>query len=350
MVYNLIWAPRQSDVGPMETWLQSHGYVAEKAYLHKTGTTTTQADRVTTTIWGSARFLTNPADPGYLAWKRYETSQLTALRASGKRYDGLFIDELGTGMMGQHLPGKALEYAATTDYFDDFRTLIAAMRQNTFNNIIELNIAQYSRAEDMAQVSVAGGAMTEITNSPYAEVEPAWSYIPKMMASGAVIHFTPAVAAANKNVPQQDMNAGNYGSVKERVLLWEYASYLMIVDPTRMDGLMFNPFGNFTVDPATVWLPAYETDIGFARSSRTALKSGTDPAGQAYTVWAREFDKALVLIRTKKSWSYTKYGDITAVTVTLPAGTWRMLQPDGSLVGPVTSVRLRASEAAIFMK
>jgi hypothetical protein len=35
----------------------------------------------------------------------------------------------------------------------------------------------------------------------------------------------------------------------------------------------------------------------------------------------------------------------------LPAGTtWRLLMPDGSLSGPMTSVPLRNGEAAILMK
>jgi hypothetical protein len=39
------------------------------------------------------------------------------------------------------------------------------------------------------------------------------------------------------------------------------------------------------------------------------------------------------------------------VTISLPAGnTWRMLMPDGSVTGPMTSVQLRNAEAAIFLK
>jgi hypothetical protein len=350
MVYNLVWAPRQSDVAGMESWLTGNGFLIEDAYLHATSVDRSKGSRVTATIWGSARYLTNPGDSGFVAWKRHQTREATATRPSGFRYDGLFIDELGTGVMGGKIPASTAEYLSREDYYDDFRTLLGEMRKETPANLLELNIAQYSRPEDLAQVKVAGGAMAEVTNSPYAEIEGVWNYLEAMVAEGSVAHFSTGVAAATKHQPRQDMNGGNYATVAERVLMWEYASYLMIVNPSRMDALTFNPFGNFSVDPSTVWLHAFETDLGLASSPRKVVRQGADGAGHASKVWAREFENALVVIRPKAKYDYDQYGDQTAVSVTLPPGTWRMLLPDGSVREPATAVALRNSEAAVFLK
>ena len=350
MVYNLVWAPRRSDVPAMEDWLRRNDFDPEHAYLHAAGSTKTHAARLAVNIWNSDRYLTNPGDPGFRAWKQNQTAQLTAVRPSGHRYDGLFIDELGTGVMEGGIPVNSLEYSTRAEYYSDFRMLLSLMREATPGNLLELNIAQYSRPEDLSQVGIAGGAMTEIANSPYAEMEGVWSYIERLIASGALVHFSTGVTAATKNQARQDMNAGNYRTVADRILLFEYASYLMIVDPQRMDGLTFNSYGNGSVPMESVWLRAFETDLGAATAQRRVQLRGTDANARDFRVWVRDFNRALVLIRPKSKYDYDRYGDATAVDVDLPEGSWRMLMPDGAIISPVTSVRLRNSEAAILLK
>ena len=351
VIYDLLWAPRQVDTPAMDQWLQANGYAVENAYLHKSGTSRSPANRLTTTIWNSARFLTNPGDPGFQAYRRSRTGNLTAMRQSGFQYDGLFIDELGTGVIQYSLPGITLEYGSLGAYYTDFRSVLSDMRQKASNGLIILNTAQYRTTEDLAQVATAGASMTEFLNSPYAEAEPGWRDVEKMMSSGAVVQFATGVSSNTKGKVRFDMNAGNYGSIAERVLLWEYASYLMIVDPARMDQLLFDTYGlDWTVPMSTTWLTAFETDIGRALAGRSAFKQGTDAVGQVYTVWSRDFENALVLIRPMKNWAHTRYGDPTAIDVTLPSGTWRLLLPDGSVSGPVSTVSLRNAEAVILLK
>jgi len=193
-------------------------------------------------------------------------------------------------------------------------------------------------------------AMTEIANTPYAEMEGVWNYVERLVAEGTVVHLSTGVTAATKNEPRRDMNAGNFRTVAERVLLFEYASYLMTVNPERMDGMFFNFYGTGTVPMESVWLRAFETDIGRALEARRIAERGTDSNEREYRIWSREFDRALVLIRPKAKYDYEQYGDQTAVTVSLPAGPWRLLTGDGSLIGPMTRVTLRNSEAAILLK
>lgn len=357
LTYNLIWAPIQTTVTAMETWLTANGYPVENAYLHTQGTSVAQANRVAVTIWGSARWLTNPGNQGFQAWKTYQTQQICAVDAAGYRYDALFIDELGSGPMS-NIPNVTFEYASRTAYFTDFHTVLTQMRALTPANELELNVAQYwSAAEDHTQIGLAGGGMVEITNGPYQEMENAWTNVLSLMSGGsgpARIHFSSAVQLYRSDVytatAPATVNAGNYATIEARVLIWLYASYLTILDGAHMDRLLFNPWGIFTVNPTTHWITANEYAIGAPTGARSVLQSGTDGAGQTYTVWQRDFDNALVYIRPKKSYAHTQYGDSTAVTLNLPAGNWKLLAADGTLGSLITTIDLRAAEAAILIK
>jgi hypothetical protein len=128
----------------------------------------------------------------------------------------------------------------------------------------------------------------------------------------------------------------------------------MVVDPSRMDQLYFEPYlGSWDTPMNSVWLKAFEQDIGLATGRRNVMTNGTDGAGQTYQVYQRDFENALVLIRpagSKGSSGTYDFGEASAVTVNLPAGTWRMLLADGTITGPVTSIRIRCGEAVIFVK
>jgi hypothetical protein len=348
--YDLIWAPRQKDVGPMEKWLTSKGYRMENAYLHRAGTSKTRANRVTFTVWGSARYATNPGNPGFRAWRAYRTRQLTALNNAGRRSDAVFFDEMGSGGIQGRVPAKTLEYSTRAAYNTALETLLAQHRAWTPSGLAFLNTASYRKALDVIRITAAGGSVTEQTNSPYQVASQIWRHIDGMLAKGAIMQFTTGVPGGSKNNGRPSMNAGNYGSIAERVLIWEYASYLMVVQPALMNNLYFDPYGVTTRAMSLDWLAAFEVDIGLARAPRSIWKQGTDGTGQTYDIWKREFDNALVLIRPVKGWGDSKFGDNTAVTVALPAGTWRMLRPNGTVTAAVKSVRLRNAEAAIFVK
>jgi hypothetical protein len=77
----------------------------------------------------------------------------------------------------------------------------------------------------------------------------------------------------------------------------------------------------------------------------------TDPAGQKVRVVQRDFDRALVLMRTQSGWGAQIYGETTDVTIPLPANEiWQRLNADGSLGSPVTTVKLGNADAAILVK
>jgi len=357
-MYDLIVGERQQDVGPMENWLAANGYGVENSYVHVAGTSKTKANRVAYYQWTDNYWLLNPADPGQIAWRQHITTAMTAVRPSGFRFDGLFFDVLGGGLNGPqgHPSGPSLEYGSKGAYLTDLHTMLGKHRTWVPSGVVLANTGNYMTSEEVAQTNAAGGAAMEFANDIYNEgAFHMWGYVAARLAAGTPIVLVPQRQGTLKNTPRWNMNAGNYSTVAERVLLAEYANYLMMVDPAHMDLLSVDFYLTGTSDPAyphsIAWLKAFETNIGQAVSGRSILKNGTDGGGQPYEAYQREFANALVVYRPLQNWARVNFGDATAVTITLPAGnTWRMLLPNGSLTGPMTSVQLRNAEAAIFLK
>jgi hypothetical protein len=359
-VYDLIKGEKftpQNDVGPMETWLASNGYSVENAYLHKAGTSRTAANRVEfSSAWGSFWAL-NLGDPGQRAWRQHVTRQMTAQRSSGFRYDGLFYDVLGSGSGGiGEVPKTTLEYGNFDNYKTDLHTLLSQSATWMPSGRCMANTGNYLTAEDGAQADSCGAVLMEFSNNIYSSIGyNMWNFVGARLAAGTQVILVPQWQGYLKSTPRYDMNPGNYSTVAERVLLAEYANYLMLLDPARMDLLAVDFYLTGNANPSTphdiTWLKAFEVDIGVAVGARSVLKSGTDGAGQSYAAFQREFSNALVVYRPMRNWAHTTFGDITAEPIPLPSGhTWRLLLPDGSLTGPLTSVQLRNGEAAIFMK
>jgi hypothetical protein len=347
LVYDLLWTERQLDAAPMEKWLAANGYNVENAYVHKAGTSKTPANRVTAVLWNSDRWIPNPSDPGFRAWRQYTTKQLTTANALGYRNDGIMFDEFAVSTIQKYVPATTLEFSTFTGYLGALRTLIDMHRAWVPSGFNVLNSYQYfNKPEDVQNTLAAGGVMTEFVNSPYTNNQ--WAIVDQLVANGAVVEFATGVSSSTKNKVRGDVTPGNYNTIAERVLMWEYGSYLMVVNPARMDAVYFETYGlTWSVPHKDTWLNAFERDIGLALAPRVAYAKGTDGAGQAYTVNMRQFENGLVLIRPQGG---TLYGDQTGVNVTLPAGTWRMLLANGSLTAAVTTVKLRNSEALVFMK
>jgi len=91
------------------------------------------------------------------------------------------------------------------------------------------------------------------------------------------------------------------------------------------------------------WLKAFEFDIGQPLGDMYTAQSGTDGAGQYYTLRARDFQNAIVLYRGA---SGSNYGDQSAIVYDLN-GDYRLLQYDGSLGDIVTSASIRNCETVI---
>jgi hypothetical protein len=352
--YDTYWFVPVAYAAAAEKWLAANGHSVENAYLHKAGAAKTKANRIMKQQFqGRDYWYYNLGDPGFQAWRRYTTRGTTGMNAQGFRSDGLFFDTNSRATVRKYVPAATLEYASLAEYLLDFDALLNAHRAWVPAGYLVLNQSTYfNKADEQALSKIAGGTMLEFVNGPYRD--PQWAAVDQAINNGVVVEYGTAIKANHKGNIRYGVTRGNYASVKERVLMWEYASYLMVVNPNYMDRLYFEPYlGSWDTPMHTVWLEAFEQDIGLATAQRRVIDVGTDPAGQSYQVFQRQFENALVLIRpqgsTGKSGNY-EYGDNSAVTVNLPAGTWRMLLPDGSTTGSVSSVKIRCGEAVILTK
>jgi hypothetical protein len=139
-----------------------------------------------------------------------------------------------------------------------------------------------------------------------------------------------------------------------RTQLATLAAYYMVADPDNT-ALIF--YGGF--EPGTSWqrhwCAAAAYDIGRPAGRWKLFSSGTDPAttNLQYRVYARTYDKALVLYRplsfNPKNWGKGKLNDASAVTHGLGAS-YRPLRADGTLGDPVNRITLRSGEGAILIR
>jgi hypothetical protein len=139
-----------------------------------------------------------------------------------------------------------------------------------------------------------------------------------------------------------------YGSPRDRGQMAQLASYYMAVG-TDAQRLSFDQQNYWNIRPDTGWARAVEVDVGHPLRARHVIANGSDPKGQKYRIYAREFEHALVLMRPAVDWRPTVYGDDTAVEVPLPKP-MRLLHRDGTLGPPVRSVQLRNVDAAILVE
>lgn len=354
--YDLLWHLTEDRVKAAEAWLAANGYPVEDAFIHKHGTSKSPANRLMPIMWGTPHALLNPADPGLIAYMEQRTAKNTEPNANGYGNTTIHWDTQNSGQLKQLVPARTMEFGSHAEYMTALARLTAATARAARGGYVLPNIGTYQTEFDFAFADSARGARLEYVNNIYAETGyTSWPFIASLLDAGIRVQLEPRQKGPVKNEPRYDMNAGNYGSVKERVLLAEYANYLMVLEPTKMD-LLYVDFHNFgTAKPEDrldiTWLKAFEVDIGQALASRYVLHSGRDGAGFPYDAYAREFENALVVYRPMQNWRRTTFGDVTAETIPLPEGhTWRMLWPDGTTGAPTTTLELRNGEAAIFMK
>jgi hypothetical protein len=141
-------------------------------------------------------------------------------------------------------------------------------------------------------------------------------------------------------------------STDPRTQMATLAYYYLIQDPIST---FLNFYGGY--EPSTSWsrhwVDAVSYDVGQPVGTWSQFASGTDPANSAlkYRVYRREYTNALVLYKPLSAAPNVKgtLNDNTATVHTLN-GSYRVLQPNGTLGSVVTSVSLRNGEGAILIK
>lgn len=331
----------------MKSWYAAHTqYRLEDAFLHVAGAARRDsASRAVVKVWDSNRWLINPADPGARAYQVDRFSRATA------NTDGVFLDESGSGDMAARIKNVA-EFPSLAEYQGPHTSLLAAIKQALGNKTLMLNTAEWRKDWDLANIEAAGATHLENMNNPLSSDMPGrWRWIDGLLASGVTVNLVPLYSSDYMNShPALYPAGGIYGTSAARLKTWELASYYMTV-PGTPDHFLLSLENTWSKPFSTLWLKAQEANVGHPRAARATYRTGTDPIGRSYTVYSRDFDRALVLVRTQQGWSSQSYGNETAVDVPLPTGEqWLPLHADGTLGAPVTSIRLRNSEAAILIK
>ena len=329
----------------MKSWYATHTqYSREKAFVHRTGSIGDSASRVYINRWGSTRWAINPADPGLIAYTVNRIQRLVGVE------NGVFFDEASTGDIGAWLPSTTREFSSRATYYASLTQLLVAVRKGLGGKMMQLNTAQYMTDADYAAAVAAGGVHLEMVNSfKFSGMGASWRWVERLTAAGVFVDFVSSYSSQDI-AGMTSYPAGNSATNVQRGKLWELASYYLVVPATpkllaiQLEQLWNKPY-------STLWIKAQEANIGHPLASRAVLKTGTDPLGQSYLVYNRNFDRALVLLRLQQGWSAQTYTDASAITVTLPTGEkWIPLNADGTVGSAVTTIKLRNSEAAILLK
>lgn len=353
LTYALLWTTTVGSTSSLQTgyyadmtnWFASHTqYSLEKAFVHKAGASFNTAGRVYYNQWGSNRWAINPKDPGAIA---YTVSRIQRVVASD---GGVFFDESATGDMGAHL-GAMQEFSSISAYTAAIGNLLGTLKSAVGTKTIMLNTAEYTTSQDSINARRAGAVHLEMFNNfKYSGMAPRWRWIEMLAGLGVFVDVVSAYGT-------QDMPGmtyyprGNSPSNVQRAKLWELSSFYLAIPTTGQRVAISLEQGWWTVAYSTIWTKAQEANIGHPIGSRVQQATGTDPLGNRYVLYYRDFERARVVLRLQQGWGSQTYTDGTAITVSLPAGEkWIPLNANGTVETAVTSIRLRNSEAAILLK
>jgi len=276
--------------------------------------------------------------------------QADRLARVAQGYDGVFLDEFGGPMYGAIKP--TVEFATGAAYLASEAEMIAQIHAAIAPKILLINIAEYWTPTDSAIVVAGGGAQLERTNYPFGDrTEGRWTQIDHLLASGVYTEFVATLSYTEwgnvtKNRPS--FNGGMYNTPTDRGQMAQLASYYMAVGADAQR-LSLDQQNYWNIRPDLAWARAVEVDVGHPLQARHVIAKGIDPKGQSYRIYAREFEHALVLMRPAVDWHPTVYGDDTGVEIPLPKP-MRLLNRDGTRGAPVSSVKLRNVDAAIFVE
>jgi hypothetical protein len=329
----------------MERWYAAHPrYRLEDAFLHdaercSTGPPTEMC-RLSVHIWTQDRWCVNPGDAGLRAYQR------ARLREVVRDVDGLFLDEHGSEDMAERLRPKRLrEYPDWERYQADMVELLASERAGLGEGkILLLNTSAYTAPWDLRMVAAGGGSHGELLNDAFRPgIEGTWRFVQGVLAAGAIMNLS-----SGGDVPT-GYSAGSSANPDARKVLWELASYYMVV-PELPDRLALNLAPKWDQPYEKRWPKALEANIGRPTEPRVRVEVPLMSTRGTRPVWQRHFERALVLLREADAQGVQKsYSD--SLEIELPAGEGYVpLRADGTLGAVVRRIALRGSEAAILIR
>jgi hypothetical protein len=152
-------------------------------------------------------------------------------------------------------------------------------------------------------------------------------------------------------VPSESLavaGVGGWPRLQMERLVWYYMAagrktIYCLSSNTAGPGLLPNDYK--ITDTLFKWTPAIGRDIGYPLGTRYVAASGVDPAGQSYTVYRRDFTKAIMLYRRQ---SGTGYGSTSAISYSL-GQTCTPIDADNQPGAASSSASIRNMEGQIWL-
>jgi hypothetical protein len=354
MSYALLWSMLVGSSGSlatgyysdMQSWFASHTqYSLEKAFVHKRGASFNQSGRVYYYRLGAWRWAINPKDPGAIAYTVSRTQRIAA--ADG----GVFFDEASSGDMTSTL-GDMQEFASRTDYVAAMANVIGQAKSAVGSKMIMLNTAGYTTPLDSINSLRAGAVHLEQFNSfRWSGMYDHWRWVANLASQGVFVDVVSAYSTNDMPGMASFYPAGNSPSNTQRAKLWELASYYLSLPASGARNVAVQLESYWSVPYSTIWTKAQEANIGRPVTPMWESSRGTDPLGQRYVIYARDFERARVILRLQQGWGSQNYSDGSAITINLPNDErWIPLNADGTVQNAVDLLRLRNSEAVILLR
>ena len=330
----------------MQSWFASHSqYSLEKAFVHKRGASFDRSGRVYYYRLGAYRWAINPKDPGAIA---YTASRAQRIAASD---GGIFFDESSSGDMTSTL-GDMQEFASRTDYVAAMANVIAQAKAAVGSKMIMLNTAGYTTALDSINARRAGAVQLEqFNNFKWSGMYDHWRWVANLASAGVFVDVVSAYSTSDMPYMASYYPRGNSPSTTQRAKLWELASYYLSLPSSGARNVAIQMENYWSVPYSTIWTKAQEANIGRPVTPMWVSLRGYDPLGQRYVIYARDFERARVILRMQQGWGSQNYSDASAMTIDLPNDErWIPLNADGTVQSAVDILHLRNSEAVILLR
>lgn len=318
------------------------GYLNEVEYAHRRSGMDARflyESRAFAGSYGQMRFAANAGNPGFRQWAVDFNNQL--LRSNPHAL-GLFMDNSqGTPLVD---PGKVLE--SVSGFASGYAALLKDLDRAIGRHLILANTAGASNNSADPIISSVQGYFEEFALRPLAQDDEQFIRLAAQFAHRAQ-EKSPAPYAILDSRPDG-------GSPTDpRTQLATLAEYYLLEDP-KTTFLDFFGGAETSTSWKRHWCQATAFDVGQPRGGWSLFAQGLDPSNSAltYRVYQRSFDHALVLYRPLSHGARGARGELghgSAVTFSLQ-GAYHLLQADGTMGPPITSVTLRNGEGAILVQ
>lgn len=288
--------------------------------------------------YGSMRFVTNPASTVVQDWAANYHQRLLAANPLA---DGIFMDNSS----GKNPIKDFALLESNLTYTADYAALLSALNRQIAPRWVMANTSNGGPETDQI-VRVVPGTMEEFAIRAMSST---WSQFQDLAAT--IARRQAAIDPAGYLVIDSLSTGGAPTNWRTQLATLSY--YYMIGDPKTT---FFMPFGG--EEPASSWsrhwFNAIAYNIGQPLGGFSVFATGADRGNMAltYNIYQRSYENALVLYKPL-SYALGKGTGTTAdnsATTHQLGGSYHVLNVDGSVGAPVTSITLRNGEGVILIR